>query len=848
MEKILRKYTTIPLHLYVKRNADKQLKNIIEEMERPGYVLVARQMGKTNLLFNAIREYENEHRLFAYVDLSNLFTEERDCYRNIIDCILEPNEELFENIEKTIYTIREDNLPPNKEYSKSLKIILKEFKGDIVIILDEIDALRSVEYSDHIFAQIRSSYFARTKQPIFANLTYILSGVIEPTELIKDRNKSPFNIGEKIYLDDFSKSEHDIFIEKSKLKIEDSISQFIYSWTNGNPRLTFDICADIESKIIEGEEINEGLVNNVIKEKYLVNFDIAPVDHIRELIISNKNVRNAVVNIQKGINNISDEIKKKLYLYGIINSSFDEKTFIKNKIISESLSLEWLTTLEKESRVTLTSALYLYENQEYKQAQDSFIKVLQEDDNSEKEIEMCHYFIGYCSYMLQDFNKAKEYFSFNFESDDYKRNALSFSGICELAGDKEKGLEILEKVTLVESNDFAYHNALLNISINILEENKDRAFELLNTLYSSTFKSISSKENDLDELRTLSLYYQATILLDKKEFGESSEKLREALKYSSISNSLFLMYFDYIINERENENLKDKILNTLIDNNISFDRKTHYPINFNENHVKFYIELAYDDSNLELFEKTIDYLSSLFNGNKNKYELVYESSIFTVNNKEGLLVYLYSNKDNLSETLCYDVLRALISFYSSKENKSFKKYFTKYLEINKNMNIIDSDDVFIYAMAIKTYLTESENYNLDFALELCNIIDSKIQSMKDEMLNFESLIIYYWFAIIYADKKDEQKSLEYSNKTLTLIKESKEKRTSAIDEEGVLSISKQMNEIKSSFIKRVPIRNEKKYGRNEKVHVEYTTGIKKFGKYKTFESDIKSKRCKIIED
>lgn len=38
MEKILRKYTTIPNHLYVERNADKQLKNIIEEMERPGYV------------------------------------------------------------------------------------------------------------------------------------------------------------------------------------------------------------------------------------------------------------------------------------------------------------------------------------------------------------------------------------------------------------------------------------------------------------------------------------------------------------------------------------------------------------------------------------------------------------------------------------------------------------------------------------------------------------------------------------------------------------------------------------------------------------------------------------------
>jgi len=847
MEKILRKYTTIPSHLYVERNADKQLKNIIEEMERPGYVLVARQMGKTNLLFNAIREYENEQRLFAYVDLSNLFTEERDCYRNIIDCIIEPNEELFEDIEKIIYKLREENLPPNKEYSKSLKIILKEFKGNIVIILDEIDALRSVDYSDHIFAQIRSNYFARTKQPIFGNLTYILSGVIEPTELIKDRNKSPFNIGEKIYLDDFSESEHEKFIEKSKLRIENSISKFIYSWTNGNPRLTFDICADIENRIIDGNEIDEDSVTKVIKEKYLINFDIPPIDHIRELIISNKNVRNAVVNIQKGINNISDEIKKKLYLYGIINSNFDEKTVIKNKIISESLSLDWLATLEKESRVTITSALFLYEKQEYKQAKDSFIKIL-EDDNSEKEIEMCHYFIGYCAYMLQDFSSAKEYFSYKFESDDYQRNALSFSGICQLAEDKEAGLKILEEVILTETYDFAYHNALLNISINTLEKEPDRAFELLNKLYNSTFKSTSDKENDLDELRTLSLYYQANILLDKKEFNKSSEKLREALKYSSLSNSLFLMYFDYVINDRKDEILKHKILNSLIDNNINFDRKTDYPINFSENHVKFYIELSYDESDLDLFEKTIDYLTSLFNNSKNRYELVYESAIHIVNNKVNLLTYLYLNKEELKESIFYDVLKALISYYSNDNNKSFKKYFTEYFDINKNINHINSDDIFIYAMAIKIYLTESENYNIDFALELCKTIDLKIQSMNDEILNFESLIIYYWFAIIYADKKDEKKSLEYSNKTLNLIKESKEKRTSAIDEEGILSISKQMNEIKSSFIKRVPIKNEKKYGRNEKVHVEYTTGIKKFGKHKTFESDIKSKRCKIINN
>ena len=250
MEKILKKYKTIPEYLYVKRNADRQLEQIISDMESPGYVLVARQMGKTNLLFNAERNLENEKRIFTYIDLSNLFEEERNCYRNIIDNVIEQNEKYLEQIEPRIKEIRGSDLEPHKEYTRSLRAILNCFPGDIIIILDEVDALRSINYSDHIFAQIRSTYFQRRPFPEYCRLTYILSGVIEPTDLIKDKNKSPFNIGEKIYLNDFTIHEHNEFITKSQLNIDRNISDYIFFWTNGNPRLTFDICSEIENYII----------------------------------------------------------------------------------------------------------------------------------------------------------------------------------------------------------------------------------------------------------------------------------------------------------------------------------------------------------------------------------------------------------------------------------------------------------------------------------------------------------------------------------------------------------------------------------------------------------------------
>jgi hypothetical protein len=73
MKKRLIPSTIIPSHLYVERAADRQLRSVIEDMGRPAYVLVARQMGKTNLLLNARRSLENDQLRFVYLDLSTRF-------------------------------------------------------------------------------------------------------------------------------------------------------------------------------------------------------------------------------------------------------------------------------------------------------------------------------------------------------------------------------------------------------------------------------------------------------------------------------------------------------------------------------------------------------------------------------------------------------------------------------------------------------------------------------------------------------------------------------------------------------------------------------------------------------
>lgn len=844
MSKILKKYTTIPPELYVIRGADKQLKRIIEEMQRPGYVLVARQMGKTNLLFNAKRTLESENKLFVYVDMSTLFNRERDCYRSIIDNIIEPNDLLFETILQDLYDIRKQELPSHKEYLKSLRIILEKFRGDIVIILDEIDALKSVNYSDNIFSQIRSNYFSRTNFPEFERLTYILSGVIEPIDLIKDRNKSPFNIGEKIYLDDFTELEHDDFINKSGLQIKDEIKDEIYSWTNGNPRLTFDICSEVENFLSENGNISTEELKNLIQKKYLTTFDIPPVDHIRELVKSDKKVRNTVLNIQIGkTDNIPDEIKTKLYLYGIINSKFDEVTVIKNRIIQLSITADWIKAIDKQNQDNYTYGLQKRDELQYADAIELLSEYINNSNATKSQIEVCNYNIAFSYYKLRNLKKAIEYFSKDYTTS-FGRSAKSFLGICKIGvGDKENGISILEEVIKTKKNDFPYRNAVLNLVPQIVSADKEYALDLCSELYKLTFiEGEDISEDELNKIRTLAQYYQAEIYIKNKGNKKGAEHISFALEHASLSDSLYLKLLKYSITETDYELIKTEIIEVIINNKLKFDSINKYPISFCEVHLHYYLDLIFNLDNLELFEKLLNYaITEIYENKIDRFHLLYELSWNSVK-KVDILNYLLYFKEKIDMNLLINIYRDL-SFVNIEKYSKFLEYFGKYKMLFEESKVIKIADIQLFTIAIRHY-SEIEKFNE--GLELCEIIRNRVESTNELDLKFESVIIYYWSSVLNSLIKNKSNAIQYADKTIHLIKESENKTNSIIDEKGLKAILDQVKDIKNSFANKVPVVNEFKYGRNERIKVEYLNGKIVEDKYKKFESDILAEKCKII--
>ena len=79
----------------------------------------------------------------------------------------------------------------------------------------------------------------------------------------------------------------------------------------------------MEDELITNAKCGIEQLNEIVKKKYLNSYDIAPIDHIRELVKTNKSIRKSILSIHKNDTlNWCDDIKRKLYLYGIINSKF----------------------------------------------------------------------------------------------------------------------------------------------------------------------------------------------------------------------------------------------------------------------------------------------------------------------------------------------------------------------------------------------------------------------------------------------------------------------------------------------------------------------------------------------
>lgn len=235
---------------YVERRADREL---IECLRQGSfcYVLTSRQMGKSSLMVRSVRRLRQEGATVAVLDLTaigqNLTVEQwYDGLMARLGQQLDLEDEILE------FWRSHEEWGPLQRWTTALeKVVLERFPGRVVIFVDEIDIVRSLAFStDEFFAAIRECYNRRSSDPRFNRLTFGLLGVAAPTDLIRDTRMTPFNIGHRIELNDFTEEEAAPLagglkgIEmrtEGRVLATDLLRRVLY-WTNGHPYLTQRLC------------------------------------------------------------------------------------------------------------------------------------------------------------------------------------------------------------------------------------------------------------------------------------------------------------------------------------------------------------------------------------------------------------------------------------------------------------------------------------------------------------------------------------------------------------------------------------------------------------------------------
>jgi tetratricopeptide (TPR) repeat protein len=258
---------------YVIREADSQLYEGLKE-GKFCYVLNSRQSGKSSLRVRTMQRLRDDGVQCAAVDLSaggiqNVPPEQ--WYADLIDTLIDSF-----GLDLDFGDWWEANQLNSlvTRFRKFLEeVLLVEVQKDIVIFIDEIDSVLSLNFpTDDFFALIRACCNRRVDNPEYNRLTFCLLGVASPSNLIEDKQRTPFNIGKAISLKGFQLDEAEPLENGLRGKFNDpqAIMQEILQWTGGQPFLTQKLC---QFMVEESEQEHPCTVEQVVRSRIIENWE-----------------------------------------------------------------------------------------------------------------------------------------------------------------------------------------------------------------------------------------------------------------------------------------------------------------------------------------------------------------------------------------------------------------------------------------------------------------------------------------------------------------------------------------------------------------------------------------------
>jgi hypothetical protein len=194
---------------YVERETDADFYDAISRRDAIVLLKGARQIGKTSLLARGLQNASDAGSKVVAIDFQALDDQQLQSTATHFRSLAESNAEQLD-LGASALDGWNDRRAPGINLKDFVKDVVLGEEGSVLVwALDEVDRLFSYPYSSEVFGMFRGWYNARAfdRRSAFHRLTLAISYATEAQLFIRDPNQSPFNVGTRLALADFTLAE-----------------------------------------------------------------------------------------------------------------------------------------------------------------------------------------------------------------------------------------------------------------------------------------------------------------------------------------------------------------------------------------------------------------------------------------------------------------------------------------------------------------------------------------------------------------------------------------------------------------------------------------------------------------
>jgi hypothetical protein len=323
-------------------------------------------MGKSSLMVRAAVRLRDNGAHPAIVDLSQVGSSSGsvtadEWYYTVSDTLMD---RLGLVVDLDAWWSQRAKLTAVGRFARLLRdIVLAQAPGPVVVFFDEIDSTLRLRFRHDFFAALRACHSARAIEPAYNRLTFVLLGVASPSDLISDPKNTPFNIGRRIELTDFTSAEAELLADglAGQPPARQSALQRILHWTDGHPYLTQRICY-LAADSVRGAgggsggeltgEVTPAVVDQIVEGEFL-----APgsdrreenLKHVRNRVTNRGRLTDRLLKVYQRVlggeavpDDATDPVHYELKLSGVVKARRDGRLAVRNRIYGHVFCDPWV--------------------------------------------------------------------------------------------------------------------------------------------------------------------------------------------------------------------------------------------------------------------------------------------------------------------------------------------------------------------------------------------------------------------------------------------------------------------------------------------------------------------------